>query len=129
MTTALSSWELRQMRLFLERPLMGDPEGWPFVAQGWQFGGASVVKNLPTKAADTGDAGSIPGAKRALGVGNGNPHQYSRLENSMDGGAWRATVHEDTKSQMTKQEHQTLVSRSHTHPRQTSLINHRSPSN
>ena len=103
MTTALSSWELREMRLFLERPLMGDPEGWPFVAQGWQFGDASVVKNLPAKTADTGDAGSVPESKRALGVGNGNPHQHSCLENSMDGGAWRATVHEDTKSQMTKQ--------------------------
>ena len=70
MTTALSSWELREMRLFLERPLMGDPEGWPFVAQGWQFGDASVVKNLPAKAADTGDAGSVPESKRApLDVG------------------------------------------------------------
>ena len=57
-----------------------------------------MVKNLPANAGDTGDAGSIPGAKRALGVGNGNPHRYSCLENSMDGGAWWATVHEDAES-------------------------------
>ena len=37
MTTALSSWELAEMRLFVERPLMGDPEGWPSVIQGWQI--------------------------------------------------------------------------------------------
>ena len=41
----------------------------------------------------------IPGYGRSLGVGNGNPLQYSCLENSMDGGAWRATVHGDSKSQ------------------------------
>ena len=37
--------------------------------------------------------GSIPGSGRALGEGNGNPLQYSCLENPMDGGAWWATVH------------------------------------
>ena len=44
--------------------------------------GGSVVKNLPTNAGDTRDAGSIPGSGRS-GVGNGNPLQYSCLENSM----------------------------------------------
>ena len=38
------------------------------------------------------DAGSIPGSGRDPGEGNGNPLQYSCLENAMDGGAWRATV-------------------------------------
>ena len=55
----------------------------------------SVVKNLP---ANAGDAGSIPGSGRSPGGGNGNPLQYSCLENSMDRGAWQATVHGVTKS-------------------------------
>ena len=46
-----------------------------------------------------GDRGSIPGWGRSPGEGNGNPLQYSRLENPMDGGAWWATVHGVTKSQ------------------------------
>ena len=49
-----------------------------------------MVKNLPVYG---GDPGSIPGSGRSLGEGNGNPLQYSWLENSMDRGAWRATVH------------------------------------
>ena len=50
----------------------------------------SVVKNLPTNA---GDAGSIPGLGRCPGEGNGNPLQYSCLENSMDRRAWWAAVY------------------------------------
>ena len=50
-------------------------------------------------ACSTGDLGSIPGCGRSPGEGYGNPVQYSCLENSMDGGAWRATVHGVTKSQ------------------------------
>ena len=48
---------------------------------------------------NAGDTGSIPGLGRSPGEGNGNPLQYSCLENSMDRGAWRATVHGVTKSQ------------------------------
>ena len=48
---------------------------------------------------NAGDPGSIPGLGRSPGEGNGNPLQYSCLENPMDGGAWWATVHEVTKSQ------------------------------
>ena len=48
-----------------------------------------MVKNLPA----VQETGSIPGSGRSLGKGHGNPHQYSCLENSMDRGAWRATVH------------------------------------
>ena len=59
-----------------------------------------MVKNLPANAGDTGDAVSIPGMGRCPGIGNGNPFQYSSLENSMDGEAWRSTVHGVTKSQM-----------------------------
>ena len=47
---------------------------------------------------DVGDVGLIPRLRRYPGVGNGNPFQYSCLENSMDRGAWRATVHGFTKS-------------------------------
>ena len=39
-----------------------------------------------------GDPGSIPGLGRSPGEGNGNPLQYSCLENPMDGGAWQVTV-------------------------------------
>ena len=56
---------------------------------------ALVVKNLPVNA---GDLGSIPGWGRAPGEGNGNPLQCSCLENPMDRGAWRATVHAVAKS-------------------------------
>ena len=54
------------------------------------FPGGSVVKNLP---ANAGDAGSIPGSGRSPGERNGNPLQYSCLENPTDRGAWRAIVH------------------------------------
>ena len=47
---------------------------------------------------DTRDAGSIPGLERPLGGGNGNPLQYSCLENPMDRGAWWAAVHGFAKS-------------------------------
>ena len=45
------------------------------------------------------DPGSISGSRRSPGEGNGYPLQYSCLENSMDGGAWQATVHGAAKSQ------------------------------
>ena len=55
-----------------------------------------MVKNLP---ANAGDMGSIPGLGKSPGGGNGNPLQYSCLENPMDRGAWWATVHGVIKSQ------------------------------
>ena len=54
------------------------------------FSDDSVVKNPPVNA---GDAGLIPGSGRSPEGGKSNPHQYSCLENPMDRGAWRATVH------------------------------------
>ena len=51
-----------------------------------------MVKNLPADAGDARDMGSIPGLESSPGVGNGNPLQYSCLENPMDGGAWWAPV-------------------------------------
>ena len=62
------------------------------------FSGGTVVKNLPAHAGDRRDARWIPGSGRSPGEGNGNPLQYSCLENPMDRGAWRATVHRDTES-------------------------------
>ena len=51
-----------------------------------------MVKNPPANAGDAGDVGSTPGLGRTPGVGTGNPLQYTRLENSIGRGAWRATV-------------------------------------
>ena len=61
------------------------------------FPGGTVVKNLPAKAEDTRDAGSVSGSGKSPGVGTGNPLQYSCLGNSMDRRAWWATVHGDAK--------------------------------
>ena len=63
------------------------------------FPGGTVVKNPSANAGDSRNMGLIPGSGRSPGVGNGNPLQYSCLENSMDRGSWRATVHGVTKSQ------------------------------
>ena len=57
-----------------------------------------VVKTLPANAGDARDTGSIPESGRSPEVGNGNPLWYSGLENPMDRGAWRATVHAVSKS-------------------------------
>ena len=59
---------------------------------------ALVVKNPLANSGDTGDVGSVPGLGRSPGVGNGNPLQYSCLENPMDSAAWWATVHGVAKS-------------------------------
>ena len=63
------------------------------------FPNGSEGKESSCNAGDTGDSGSIPGSGRFLGEGNGNPLQYSCLENSMDRGAWQATSHGFAKSQ------------------------------
>ena len=60
------------------------------------FPAGSVAHNPPASA---GDAGLIPGSGRSPGEGDGNPLQYSCLENPMGRGAWWATVHGVTKSQ------------------------------
>ena len=58
-----------------------------------------MVKNPTANAGDTRYAGSILTWGRSPGEGNDNPSQYSCLENSMDRGAWRASVHGATESQ------------------------------
>ena len=57
------------------------------------------VKNLPANEGDIRDVGSIPGSGRFPGEGHDNSVQYSCLENSMDRGAWRATLHRVANSQ------------------------------
>ena len=57
-----------------------------------------MVKNLPANAGATGDMSLIPGWGRSSGEGNGNPLQYSCLENPTDKGAWQGTVHGVTES-------------------------------
>ena len=62
------------------------------------LGTSLVAQTVKASAYNAGDPGSIPGWGRSPGEGNGNPLQYSCLENPMDGGAWEATVHGVTKS-------------------------------
>ena len=61
----------------------------------WGFPSSSVGEE---SACNAGDPGSIPGWGRSPGKGNGNPLQYSCLENPMDRGAWQVTIHEVAKS-------------------------------
>ena len=69
-----------------------------------------VVKNLPANAADMKDVGLISGWGRSPGGSDGNPLQYSCLKNSMDRGAWQATMHRVAK-------HQTRLEQQSTHTR------------
>ena len=62
------------------------------------FPGGSVVTILPANARDSGDLDSVLGLGRFPGGGNGNPLQYSCLENPMDRGVWWAVVHGVTRS-------------------------------
>ena len=75
--------------------------------------GGSVVKNLSANAGNTRDLGSIPGSGRSPGGRNGNPLQYSSLENSMDRGAWGLQslghTESDTESDMTQHPHTSKI--------------------
>ena len=59
---------------------------------------SGVGSDAKASAYNAGDPGLIPGSGRSPGEGNGNPFQYSCLENPMDRGAWQATVHRVAKS-------------------------------
>ena len=65
----------------------------------WGFPGGLVVKNPLANAGDTRNMGFIPGLGRSPEMGNGNPLQYSCLENSMDSGAWQVALHGVAKNQ------------------------------
>ena len=62
-----------------------------------------MVKNPPDSAGDTRGMGLMPRSRRSPGVGNGNPLQYSYLDNRMDRGAWWATFHGGYKESDTTQ--------------------------
>ena len=66
---------------------------WTSTTSEWASQVVLVVKNLPANAGDVRNMGLIPGSGRSPGKGNGNPLQYPCMENSMDGGGLRATVH------------------------------------
>ena len=70
------------------------------------FPGGSDSKE---SACHTGDVGLIPGLGRSPGEGNGNPLQYSCLENPLDRGAWQAIVHRVAKSQTRLKQLSTMV--------------------
>ena len=81
--------QVRTLLYFQFKPHLLYSVGFPHV---------SVVKNLPAKAGDAGDTGSISGSGRSPGEENGNPLQYSCQDNPTDRGAWQATVRRVTKS-------------------------------
>ena len=101
-------WQMTQINFL---PMEGGPLGSPskrwlyykekfsppflcyLMAPNWASQVAPVVKNPPANVGDAKKLGSVPGWGRSPGEGNGNPLQYSCLENPMDGGAWWATVH------------------------------------
>ena len=62
--------------------------GIKFINNGKHLGGFRGVSEVKASASNAGDPGSILGLGRSPGEGNGNPLQYSCLENPMDGGAW-----------------------------------------
>ena len=70
------------LSLFMDKPDLGT------ILVFKSFQGSIVVNNLRANARDTRDMSSIPGSGRSPGEGNGNPLQYSCLENPMDGEAW-----------------------------------------
>ena len=76
---------------------------------------ALVVKNLPANAGDTRDMSLIPGLGRSPEGGNGNPLQYSCLENPMDRGAWWPTVCGFAKSRILLSTETYTYTHTHTH--------------
>ena len=81
----------------MHETLFGGKFSWDWASQV-----ALVVKNPPANAEDIRDAGSIPVLGRSPGGGQGNPLQYSCLENPKDRVAWPATVHSVARSDTTE---------------------------
>ena len=93
-----SSWFLAEITFILPAQWMSlgkDDNVSYFLCIHRGFPGGSAVKNPP---ANAGNMGLIPASRQSPGEGNGNPLQYSCLENPMDRGAWQAIVHGVTKS-------------------------------
>ena len=61
--------------------------------KGWDFPDGSADREFACSTGDTQDAGSVPELRGSPGGGNGNPLQYSFLDNPMGRGTWWATVH------------------------------------
>ena len=89
--SSILAWKIPWMEepgYSLQTPVYGVAKSWTrlsnftFFLFSW-VEDSSVVKNLPANAGDTGDSGLLPGSRRFPGGGNGNPLQYSCLENSM----------------------------------------------
>ena len=78
---------------------LGERNSYP-LQYSWASCVAQLVKNLPANAGDVRDMGLIPGLGRFPGGEHGNPLQYFCLENPMDRGAWKATVHGVAQSQI-----------------------------
>ena len=78
--------------------LLPDHQNKASIAKSHTFGGFPGGSDGKESACNSGDLGSVPGSGRSPGEGVGNPLQYSCLENFMDRGTWRATVHGVTKS-------------------------------
>ena len=106
-------WVLQNERATINHCRIGHPKGSPCHGA-WTHWVLLKNRGFPSSsdgkpsACNMGDHGSIPRLGRSPGEGNSNPLQYSCLENSMDRGAWWATVHGVAKSQ-------TQLSDSHTH--------------
>ena len=89
-------WENNPLSISSYANIFSQSVGCFFVLSMVSFPGGSEGEE---SACNIGDSGSIPGSGRSPEEGNGNPLQYSCLENPMDGGAWSATVHGVAKSQ------------------------------
>ena len=76
------------------------PTSFVLLSLPWASQAALVKKNTLANAVDVRDTGLIPGSGRPPGGGNGNPLKCSCLENPMDRGGWRATVHRVAKTQI-----------------------------
>ena len=105
-----SSGSQQKDEVILHRPwkIAASCDSWQGLPRG------SMVKNPLPHAGDAGNVGLIPGLGRSPGEGNGNPRWYSCLGNSMDRGAWHATVQGGTMSQTrlkNKQQHGSLYVR------------------
>ena len=77
----------------------------------WASQVALELTNPPANAGDVRDEGSIPGLGRSPGGGNGNPLQYSCVENPMDRGTWQATVHGVAKNRTPLRQFSTHIQR------------------
>ena len=93
----------------------------PLRLSGFPGGTSGKKKKLHANAGDTRNISSIPGWGRSPGVGNGNPLQYSCLENCTDRGAWQATVHGVAKSQTWLSNWTHTDTHTHTHTHTTAL--------